>query len=68
MSAKPLILVVEGKLANQMLVRTLLESAGYEVEVVKSAAQALASLAKASLGFLALSQMKERSEPGVRSR
>ncbi len=37
----PLILVVEGNLASQILVRTLLESAGYEVEVAGSAAQAL---------------------------
>lgn len=45
MSAKPLILVVEDNLANQMLVHTLLESAGYEVEVASSAAQALERLA-----------------------
>ena len=65
MSAKPLILVVEGKLANQMLVRTLLESAGYEVEVVKSAAQALERLASI-LPALILMDMQLTGKDGYR--
>jgi CheY-like chemotaxis protein len=39
--ALPLILVVEDNASNQLLVRTVLEGAGYRVEVASTASQAL---------------------------
>lgn len=44
MSAKPLILVVEDDSSNQLLVRTVLEPAGYRVEVASTSSQALERL------------------------
>lgn len=41
MKALPLILVVEDNASNQLLVRTVLEGAGYRVEVASTASQAL---------------------------
>jgi two-component system, cell cycle response regulator DivK len=41
MSAPPLILVVEDNASNQLLVREVLEPAGYRIEVASTASQAL---------------------------
>lgn len=44
MTAQPLILVVEDNASNQLLVREVLEPAGYRVEVASTASQALERL------------------------
>lgn len=44
MTAHPLILVVEDNASNQLLVREVLEPAGYRVEVASTASQALERL------------------------
>lgn len=41
MTAQPLILVVDDNSSNQLLVREVLEAAGYQIEVASTASQAL---------------------------
>ena len=64
MKALPLILVVEDNASNQLLVRTVLEQAGYRVEVASTASQALDQL-KATSPVLILMDVELPGKDGL---